>query len=144
MRRISVLLIVFVSASACSVLSPDRKRTEREAAYISYAGLPSLLQAPDTVTAGTSFSVSVRTFGGGCIDLGDTETAIGDYVIEIKPFDIFTTHLPDGWACTDELAVYTHSVSLRIDAAGTWALRAIGRSGPAGASEIAERIVIVR
>jgi hypothetical protein len=144
MRRIRVLSIVLAVTSACSVLSPDRKRTERQPAYISYAGFAPLLQAPDTVPVGTAFPVAVRTFGGGCVDQGDTETAIGDHIIEIRPFDIFTTHLPDGWACTDELRLYTHSASVRLDAAGTWTVRAIGRSGADGTPATAERSVIAR
>ena len=144
MRRISVLIIVLAASSACSILEPDHKRTEREAAYLSYAGSPGLLEAPDTVIAGAPFFVSVRTYGGGCIDQGDTETAINEYFIEIRPFDIFTTHLPKGWACPAILAFYTHTVSLRITEAGTWTLRVIGRAGPGDSPEATERTIVVK
>jgi hypothetical protein len=144
MRRISVPIIVLAATSACGTLEPDHKRTEREASYLSYAGSPALLETPDTVIAGTPFFVRVRTYGGGCIDQGDTETAIEEHLIEIRPFDVFTTHLPRGWACPDILALYTHTVSLRIAVSGTWTLRAIGRAGPGDNPESAERSIVVR
>jgi hypothetical protein len=144
MHRISVLIIVLAATSACGIVEPDHKRTEREASYLSYAGSPALLEAPDTVIAGTPFFVRVRTYGGGCIDQGDTETAINEHLIEIRPFDIFTTHLPRGYACTDILAFYTHTVSLRIATSGTWTVRAIGRAGPGDNPETAEGTVVVR
>lgn len=144
MPRISVLIIALVAACGCSTLEPDHRRTEREPAFLSYAGSPGLFETPDTVIAGTPFLVSVRTYGGGCIDQGDTETAINEHLIEIRPFDIFTTHLPRGYACTDILAFYTHTVSLRIATSGTWTVRAIGRAGPGDNPETAEGTVVVR
>ena len=94
MRRTSLLLIVLAATAACDIVNPDRKRTEREPAYIRYAGVPPLLQTPDTVTARIPFVVTVRTIGGGCIDPGDTQVTVLGSVIEVRPFDVFTTHLP--------------------------------------------------
>ena len=144
MRTTALFLIVAAAAaSACNIVNPDRKRSEREAAYLRYAGLSELLVAPDTVTAGTTFDVSVRTYGGGCVDPGDTEIVVGR-VVELRPFDIFTTHLPRGYACPAILATYTHTVSLRIDQTGATTLRAIGRAGPGDTAAIVERTVFVR
>jgi len=142
--RATTLLLLVVAVSACNIVNPDRKRTEREAAYLRYAGFSELLVAPDTVTAGTPFDVSVRTFGGGCVDQGDTEVAVVGRVVELRPFDIFTTHLPQGYACPAILALYTHTVSLRIDQAGTATLRAIGRASPGDTAATIERTLFVR
>lgn len=145
MRTTALLLIVAAAAvSACNIVNPDRKRTERQPAYLRYAGLSELLVAPDTVTAGATFDVSVRTFGGGCVDPGDTEIAVVGRVVELRPFDIFTTHLPRGFACPDNLALYTHTVSLRIDQTGAATIRAIGRAGPGDTAAIVERALFVR
>lgn len=145
MRTTTLVVIVTAAAvSACNIVNPDRKRTEREAAYLRYGGLSELLVAPDTVTAGTPFDVSVRTFGGGCVDPGDTEVAVVGRVVELRPFDIFTTHLPQGFVCPANLAVYTHTVSVRIDQSGTATLRAIGRADPGDTAATVERVVFVR
>src|SRR3954463_8882911 len=137
-------MAVTVAVSACNLVNPDRKRTEREAAYLRYAGLSESIVAPDTVMAGTPFEVSVRTFGGGCVDPGDTEIAIVGRVVELRPFDIFTTHLPRGFVCPLNLAVYTHRVSLRLDQTGATTVRAIGRADPGDTAMTVERTVFVR
>jgi hypothetical protein len=138
------LLIVLAATAACDIVSPDRKRTEREPAYIRYAGVPPLLQTADTVTARIPFVVTVRTIGGGCIDRGDTQFTVLGSVIEVRPFDIFTTHLPPGWACAQNLLFYTHAVSVRIDEPGAATVRVVGRAGPGDTLALAERTVVVR
>jgi hypothetical protein len=143
-RRTSLLLIAVAATAACSIVNPDRKRTEREPAYIRYAGIPPVLQTPDTVTVRTPFVVTVRTIGGGCVDPGDTQATVLGNVVEVRPFDVFTTHLPQGWACPDNLLFYTHTVSVRIDEAGAATVRVFGRAGPGDTLAIAERTVIVR
>jgi hypothetical protein len=102
------------------------------------------LDAPDTVVAGASFSVKVQTFGDGCTSQGDTQLAITGHTAEIRPFDKFTTYLPNNYACPDILAVYAHTVAVHLDQPGTATLHAIGRVSPGDSSTTIERTIVVR
>lgn len=143
MKKAAVFVLCVVAA-ACGRLGPDRPRPVREPAYIRSLPEPPLLDAPDTVAAGVPFTVSVRTYGGGCIDEGDTQVGIDGQTVEIRPFDVFPTDLPDNYACPSILRFYSHIASVRLDRAGVATLRAIGRVSPGDSTTTIERTLVVR
>jgi len=86
-----------------------------------------------------SFDVAVRTYGGGCVDQGDTEVTISGADAEVRPFDIFVTRAPDNYVCTDILKLFTHRATLRFTQAGPATVRIRGRNEPGGEIIIIER-----
>jgi hypothetical protein len=148
MKSAFSLLVLCVLVASCRQLSPDRPRSVREPAYIRFLATPPnygpLLDAPDTVAAGVPFTVTVRTYGGGCIDRGDTEVGVAGQTVEVRPFDVFQTDLPDNYYCPSVLVFYTHTASVRLDHSAVVTLRAIGRVMPGDSTTAIERSVVVR
>jgi hypothetical protein len=96
---------------------------------------------PDTVAAGESFAVTVRTYGGGCTRKGETETEIDGLRATVTPYDIQTR----ADICTDILKQFTHTASLRFNETGTARVVVRGRGHtPDGALLTIERTVVVR
>lgn len=138
------VLGICIAAAGCGSFGPDGVRTERRPAYVRYYQDPPQLDAPDTIDAGVSFTVTVRTFGGGCIDQGDTEVSVAGQTAELRPFDIFTTHLPRNYACPDILFHYSHTASVRFTESGVAVVRVVGRVAPGDSATTLERTVVVR
>lgn len=142
MKR-SFFPLATIALAGCSLLEPGITR-ERLPAYVRFGSEPARIDAPDTVAAGVPFSVTVPSFGDGCIARGDTQVEIGDMVVQLRPFDIFTTSMPKNDACTRRLALYDHTASVRLDKPGVAIIRAIGRVDPGDSTTTLERQVIVR
>jgi hypothetical protein len=82
-----------------------------------------VLEAPDTVPAGITFDVVVRTLGpDGCwrADGADVSSAPSD--VEIIPYDRIT-----GQNCTDAVRRLARTVTVRFDEAGDATIRVTGR-----------------
>lgn len=138
------LACLSVAAMACNSTAPDRPRYERQLAYINFFAEPGLIETPDTVGAATPFTVTVRTFGGGCIDQGDTQSSIVGSTVEVRPFDIFATYVPSNYGCPDILRYYAHSVSIRLDQRGPATIRVIGRVAPGDSLTTIGHAIVVR
>jgi hypothetical protein len=122
----------------------DEVRRERQLAWIRFYQDPMLVEIPNVVSRGVDFEVAVRTFGGGCISQGDTEVSIAGKTAEVRPFDIFVTHIPPNSACTSELRYYLHRATLRFTEAGLATVRVRGRAHPGGRGVVVDEWVIVR
>ena len=144
MKSTRLLACLSVAVMGCSATAPARPRSERQPAYIRFFAEPSFIDTPDAVNAATPFTVTVRTFGGGCIDQGDTQSSIVGSTVEVRPFDIFATNLPSNYACPDILRYYAHSVSIRLDQRGSATIRVIGRVAPGDTITTFERAIVVR
>jgi hypothetical protein len=81
------------------------------------------LTAPDTVTAGQPFQVTVTTVGpNSCWRVAQTELAMQPSLATITPFD----RVIDG-ICAQALVSLPHTVQVRFDVPGEATLRAYGR-----------------
>ena len=99
------------------------------------------VEVPATAERGVPFTVTVRTYGGGCDRVAGTQVrAVGPSVVEVAPYD-FTR--PNA-LCTDQLVALTHAAAVRFDVAGTSRVRVRGRRAPGGAELVVEREVVVR
>ena len=79
-----LLLIILLALAAC-----DGSRTVREVGVISsYGDTEEVILAPDTVQAGETFTVTVQTFGDGCVDADDMEVAITSDLAVLTPYDL--------------------------------------------------------
>jgi hypothetical protein len=87
---------------------------------------PMLIEAPTSVPVGSSFTVRVATFGGGCESLEDTTVELVEDGAIVTPFD--RTHIPgENEACTDPLLTFFHEASLSFSSPGSKIVRIHGR-----------------
>ena len=71
---------------------------------------------PAAVALGQTFSVTVITYGGGCIQKGETTVQVEELRAEIRPYDYNTA--PLSGPCTLELRKHEHVQKLSFAAAG--------------------------
>ncbi|HEY0025749.1 MAG TPA: hypothetical protein VGB24_22870 [Longimicrobium sp.] len=82
-----------------------------------------VITAPDTVTAGEPFQVTITTTGpNGCWRSAGAEKAVLGNLATITPFDRV-----EGEVCTQALVRLPRSVEVRFDVRGEAAIRAYGR-----------------
>jgi hypothetical protein len=143
-RRTVLVPLSLGAAAACSLITVDEVRRERQPAVIRFYSDPMFVQIPEVVDRGTDFEVAVRSFGNGCVDQGDTEVSVAGGVGEVRPHDIFVTHMPRNFACPDILRVHLHRATLRFDQSGAATIRVRGRSQPGDTPLVIERTVQVR
>jgi hypothetical protein len=130
--------------AGCRALTGEDIRRERQLGWIEFYGQPAVIQLPSTVSRGRDFDVVVTTYGGGCVDQGDTRVTTSATHAEIRPFDIFITEMPDDYACTDILKQFGHRATLRFTQAGTVTVRIHGRKEPSGDVIVVERQLTVQ
>ena len=145
-RPLALLLgtLVLAVSAGCRLLTDNEIRRERQLALIEFYGDPIVIEIPDTVAVGSPFEVTVRTYGGGCIDPGDTEVSVTGQAATVRPYDVFVTHLPPNYACTDDIRLYTHRATVRFDQAGPATVTVHGRVRPGDSAIAVPRSVHVR
>jgi hypothetical protein len=112
-HRATLLAAAFACAACANLAGPggDRRPGIIESRYLHAP----VLTAPDSVTAGTPFQVTVTTLGfSGCWteDRTDVTSLAGEAVV--RPYD----RVREG-PCTQALVNLPHSVQLRFDQPGT-------------------------
>ena len=143
-RALFLGTLVLAVSAGCRLLTDNEIRRERQLALIEFYGDPIVLEIPDTVAVGSPFEVTVRTYGGGCIDPGDTELSVAGQAATVRPYDVFVTHLPPNYACTSDLRLYTHRAAVRFDQAGPATVTVHGRVRPGDSAIAVQRSVDVR
>ncbi len=139
-------LSIIAAALAVSCSNPEAvtgQGRELLRGAIEFFGDPVEITAPDAVTAGTPFTVTVTTYGGGCVGLGETRVTVSGLTVVIEPFDWVTQPQP-GAACTDQLIRFRHLATVEIVVRGTATLRVRGRREPGGELLEVERSIVVR
>ena len=98
---------------------------------------------PDTVQAGTEFTVQVTTYGNGCYRKGETEVAASGSVVTITPWDY--VDLGAG-ACPDLLLTFVHETTVAFPEPGAASVVIVGRAGGSMGEEpvVVTRGVVVR
>jgi hypothetical protein len=137
-------VLAVVALAGCTIITGNRVRRERQLGWIRFHNDPVVVEVPSTVSRGVDFDVTVRTYGGGCVDQGDTEIMLSGPDAEVRPFDIFVVEMPDNYACTDILKRFTHRATLRFTQAGAATVRIRGRAEPGGEIIVVERQVTVQ
>jgi hypothetical protein len=140
---IGLAALTALGVGACQAITGSDFHRERRLGTIGFYGQPVSVQAPTTASRGADFEVVVLTFGGGCVDQGDTQVTTAATHAEIQPFDIFTTEMPADYACTDILKTFPHRATLRFTQPGPVTIRVRGREEPGGAVIVVERQVTV-
>ncbi len=115
-----------IGYEAAESVSADLKHPSAGALQIQvdtmYWDLP-MLEAPDTVAAGTAFEIIVRTAGpGGCWQAAGAEVSGSGLFIEVVPYDRVV-----GPTCADADALMSRIVELVFSEPGEGVLRITGR-----------------
>lgn len=142
-RAASVALMVACIVGCDAPLDADIER-QRVIATIEDLGMPVMVELPDTVVAGELFEVHVHTYGGGCVDKGDTEVEVLGPVASVTPYDIEVTRLPENHYCPDILLIYDHVGLVRLTQGGPAMVEVRGRRRPGNEVFTVERPVYVR
>jgi hypothetical protein len=138
------LAVALLTGVGCRLSTDNEIRRERQTAVIEYYGDPIVIHVPETVAVGSEFEVTVRTYGGGCIDEGDTEVSVVGRSASVRPYDHFVTHLPPNYACTSDLKLYMHRALLRFDERGVATVAVHGRVRPGDSAIVVLRSVNVQ
>ena len=88
---------------------------------------------PQRVRAGASFAITINTLGSGsCTRADGDRVETRDLLAEVSPFN---WEAPAGTACTRDLRLFPHEVTLRFDRAGYATIRVHARDArdPQGA-----------
>jgi hypothetical protein len=113
------------AAAACPGITGLTEQWEPQPAYVMDAETARVV-VPARVNAGADFQVNVTTYGGGCHRQGETEVSVsqGARMAEVSPYD--EVNVAAG-VCTQELKMFSHTVTVRFDQPGTALVRVHGR-----------------
>lgn len=139
----AALLAAALAGCVNAPLEPDE---ERRVGVVLLYRTERPLVAPDTVRAGTDFTVTVSTLGGGCERQGETEAEVRGAVATVTPYDYTDVAAQ---VCTEELKLFPHTAVLRFATPGEALLRVRGRRiGPdtphKGVPVTLEKRIVVR
>ena len=132
-----------LGASGCEIDPTDPGRSGRHPSQLAFHGDAPKVTIPAEGRRGQPIPVSIATYGGGCIQQGDTEVSATSSSAEIRPFDIFP---PPDAVCTADLRMIPHQVTVSFPLAGTATIRVHGvrvSAGTKGRIRV-EPIVVVR
>lgn len=132
--------------AACSTITGNDFARVRGLIVPSPGFAARVITAPDTVSAGVRFTVSVTSFGSGTCTRADGATvSMAGVLVTISVWD----REQIGGVCTDDLRPYPREVSLRINDAGRAMIRVQGRGYPRAANGqdsvvVVEKQIVVR
>ena len=86
-----------------------------------------VISAPNIVQAGAPFEVTVRTYGGGCIDPDGLEANVEGSLAVLIPYDLYTTP-GRGVFCPLIPEAEPHTTQLTFSEPGPATIRVEGRS----------------
>lgn len=115
---------------------------ERQPGTLEFYGDSARIHVPDTVTAGAAFEVRVTTYGGGCMQKGETDVYVRGHMAEIRPYDYEPTGR--GMVCPDILVLYNHTATVTFAEPGEATIRIHGWKKPENTFLTVRRSTIVR
>ena len=138
--RLAAAAVAFYTAAAC-IPSTEPVRFEEEIGFIKGFNLDDpRVVAPDTVDRGESFTVSVTTYGGGCVRKGRTAVSAEGLLATVTPYDVTAQQ----GVCATILLSFEHEAILQFDRAGVARVIVRGRQAPSGQVISEEHSVVVR
>lgn len=133
--RHTLAAMLLVAAAGCGDgLIEPRDVTRR--GIVEFHGDGPEVSLPASATAGEAFTVTVRTFGGGCTSKGPTVVDTVDAVVRILPHDV-TTEGPNV-VCPAVLRTFEHRADLTFEEAGERTVRIVGRRVDGEVDEVIE------
>lgn len=122
--------------AGCSVLGPDA----RERPGLIDPSSPAAVTVPAAAQRGEPFTVTVITYGGGCLSQGPTRVRIRGTTAEVRPYDVHS----GGNVCPSDVQLYEHTATVRIDEPGAATVRVHGRGLPDGEMAVITRTVTIQ
>ncbi|TVR54179.1 MAG: hypothetical protein EA421_09385 [Gemmatimonadales bacterium] len=123
---LGVVGVLAASGAACTSTTEPPGEERRPGLILGFNHGDPQIVMPDTVQAGTEFTVQVTTYGNGCYRKGETEVAASGSVVTITPWDY--VNLGAG-ACPDLLLTFVHEATVAFSQAGSASVVIVGRSG---------------
>ena len=111
----------------------------RGPAILLFYGDTSSVSLPAAARVGVPFSITVVSFGGGCIAHGETELTVHELEAEVRPHRYEAVRLPPNVACTMELRIYRDTVSVEFGEPGEATVRIVGIRRPGDTPYLIER-----
>ncbi len=90
--------------------------SERMFGTIEFYGETAQVEVPISTKQGQPFVVIVVTYGGGCIEKGETKVEVEALRVEVRPYDYDAT--PVSGSCNDNLRLHKHTATLRFEETG--------------------------
>ena len=146
MRRTSSVVLVgigFILAltTGCAPSTEPGARTERRPALLSFYSDSAQVTLPDTAKRLQPITVTITSYGGGCISQGETDVAVSDLQAEIRPYRYEV--VGPGVICTLELRVFEHVATLQFAKSGTATVRVLGERQPGTDAIEVDRLIAV-
>jgi hypothetical protein len=138
-----VSVVTLIGCSRMDWTAPVLERV-RGPAIVLFYGDTSSVSLPASARVGVPFSITVTSFGGGCIAHGETEVTLHALESEVRPHRYEAVRLPPNVACTMELRIYRDTVSLVFGEPGEATVRVVGIRRPGDTLYIIERRLPVR
>lgn len=135
------LLLATLALAACESVTSSEPERRLRIGTIEFYDEPVTIETPETVAAGAEFEVLVRTFGGGCVEMGPTRVEPITGGARIVPID--SELFGENVVCTDQLKIFEHRARLSFDEPGTTLIVVRGGSEPSGAVVEFEREIEV-
>ncbi len=142
-RRSLAVVVCSLALAACSAGGLDGPETVRGAAILVDYGDTTTVTLSTSVRVGVPLSITVTSFGGGCITRGETESTVRGLEAEVRPYRYEIVRLPPNMACTDEFRIFQHTTSLQFGEPGDAHVRVLGLRRPGDAPYVVEREVQV-
>ena len=138
--RFAVAVVAVYIAAAC-IPSTEPVRFEEEIGFIKGFNLDDpRVVVPDTVDLGEPFTVTVTTYGGGCVSKGCTAVSAEGLLATVMPYDVMAQQ----GVCTAILISFEHEAILQFDQTGVARVVIRGRQAPSGEVISEEQSIIVR
>ncbi len=129
MRLVVLSIALCVGMTGCDLLASGPSNQvdvfEAQLAFDRELVPEGAIVAPDTVSVGERFEVTVHTIGGGCTVYARTESEQTAEAFVIRPFNKTTGQD----ICTREIRVVPHTVETSALSSGRFLVRAIGAGG---------------
>lgn len=144
LKRAAVAVAAATTLAACSALTGENSSVNPS--WLIYNGMVGTVSAPDTVTHGVLFPVTINTIGGGCTqEAADNAVTVNGLTVEIRPTD--RTRIVNN--CPTDLRFLTHTVNVQIASTGVATIKVIGLTDTPDANAAnnqytIQRTVIVR
>jgi hypothetical protein len=126
-RLLHPLLLAVVAASCGGLFDPDDEWTREPGRLHPEISAIQMLQMPTQATAGVPFEITVTTRGSSSCTRPDGMTvSVSGLTADVTPWDQVA---PQRTPCTDDLAAFPRTGTVRFDVAGSATIRLHGRDG---------------
>jgi hypothetical protein len=124
MGNTRAVLLPLVGLLGAAVACPTEVEWELRRGVLEFMGYPVDVTVPDTVPVNTPASITVRTYGGGCI-LGEAgeEVSVEGLLAVVEPYDSVWVGSP---GCRADLRIFGHIAQVQFGQQGTATVRVVG------------------